>query len=194
MHNTGDGRIPVLVVSGFLGSGKTTLVRASSAVCSGKRARGWRSSPNEFGALGIDQALLGDGGEAFVELEGGLCLLSTVRRIARHPGNAAQTRAAGSGYCGNLRRGAAFRYPAAILARACKRLGGGRRGGGRGECRAARRRPRSARHLRGSGVVGGPFAAQQGGSGGPRMALAVWTPCWARWRPIRRFCTPVMAR
>ena len=33
---------------------------------------------NEFGALGIDQALLGDGGEAFVELEGGCvcCQLS----------------------------------------------------------------------------------------------------------------------
>jgi G3E family GTPase len=33
---------------------------------------------NEFGELGIDQALLGDGGEAFVELEGGCvcCKLS----------------------------------------------------------------------------------------------------------------------
>lgn len=77
MHNTGDGRIPVLVVSGFLGSGKTTLVRhlLQSAQASGARVA---VVSNEFGALGIDQALLGDGGEAFVELEGGCvcCQLS----------------------------------------------------------------------------------------------------------------------
>ena len=69
--------MPVLVVSGFLGSGKTTLVRhlLRSAQSSGARVA---VISNEFGALGIDQALLGDGGEAFVELEGGCvcCQLS----------------------------------------------------------------------------------------------------------------------
>ena len=77
MHNPADPRIPVLVVSGFLGSGKTTLVRhlLRDAQASGARVA---VVSNEFGALGIDQALLGEGGEAFVELEGGCvcCQLS----------------------------------------------------------------------------------------------------------------------
>ena len=77
MQHTGDRRVPVLVVSGFLGSGKTTLVRhlLRAAQASGARVA---VISNEFGALGIDQALLGDGGEAFVELEGGCvcCQLS----------------------------------------------------------------------------------------------------------------------
>lgn len=70
MSNPETQRIPVLVVSGFLGSGKTTLVRhlLRQAQDSGARVA---VVSNEFGALGIDQALLGEGGEAFVELEGG---------------------------------------------------------------------------------------------------------------------------
>jgi G3E family GTPase len=69
--------IPTLIVSGFLGSGKTSLVR-----CLLKEARrvGKRVAviSNEFGALGIDQAVLGAGGEAFVQLDGGCvcCQLS----------------------------------------------------------------------------------------------------------------------
>ncbi len=77
MNNPADRSIPVLVVSGFLGSGKTTLVRhlLRAARDSGVRVA---VISNEFGALGIDQALLGEGGEAFVELEGGCvcCQLS----------------------------------------------------------------------------------------------------------------------
>ena len=72
-----DKRIPVLVVSGFLGSGKTTLV---SYLLKEARGTGARLAvvSNEFGALGIDQALLGQGGEAYAELEGGCvcCQLS----------------------------------------------------------------------------------------------------------------------
>src|SRR6266850_511193 len=72
-----DKRIPVLVISGFLGSGKTTLV---SYLLKEAQARGARIAvvSNEFGALGIDRALLGQGGEAYVELEGGCvcCQLS----------------------------------------------------------------------------------------------------------------------
>ena len=77
MNNPADRRIPVLVVSGFLGSGKTTLVRHLLRDAQEKGARVAVIS-NEFGALGIDQALLGEGGEAFVELEGGCvcCQLS----------------------------------------------------------------------------------------------------------------------
>jgi cobalamin biosynthesis protein CobW len=70
-------RVPALVVSGFLGSGKTTLVRRLLAEA---RATGVRVAvvSNEFGELGIDQALLGDGEEAYVELDGGCvcCKLS----------------------------------------------------------------------------------------------------------------------
>jgi cobalamin biosynthesis protein CobW len=70
-------RIPVLVISGFLGSGKTTLV---SYLLKEAQAKGARIAvvSNEFGALGIDRALLGRGGEAYVELEGGCvcCQLS----------------------------------------------------------------------------------------------------------------------
>lgn len=70
-------RIPVLVVSGFLGSGKTTLV---SHLLKQAQAEGTRLAvvSNEFGDLGIDRALLGQGEEAYVELEGGCvcCQLS----------------------------------------------------------------------------------------------------------------------
>ncbi len=63
-------RIPALVVSGFLGSGKTTLVRH---LLDDAQRRGVRVAvvSNEFGELGIDEALLGREGEAYVELEGG---------------------------------------------------------------------------------------------------------------------------
>lgn len=70
--------IPALVVSGFLGAGKTTLVQhlLKDAQCNGLRLA---VVSNEFGALGIDQALLGSqGSNSYVELEGGCvcCKLS----------------------------------------------------------------------------------------------------------------------
>lgn len=70
-------RVPVLVLSGFLGSGKTTVVRRllEHAQRVGRRAA---VVSNEFGELGIDEALLGGGREEFVELSGGCvcCKLS----------------------------------------------------------------------------------------------------------------------
>ena len=65
-----DRPIPCLVVSGFLGSGKTTLVRRllDEAQATGSRVA---FVSNELGELGIDQAMLGGGEEAFVELAGG---------------------------------------------------------------------------------------------------------------------------
>jgi cobalamin biosynthesis protein CobW len=72
-----EKRIPVLVVSGFLGAGKTTLVRhlLHDAQRTGVRVA---VVSNEFGALGIDKALLGEGEQAYVEIEGGCvcCQLS----------------------------------------------------------------------------------------------------------------------
>jgi cobalamin biosynthesis protein CobW len=63
-------RVPALVVSGFLGSGKTSLVRHLLDEAQGLGLRIAVVS-NELGELGVDRALLGAGGEAFVELEGG---------------------------------------------------------------------------------------------------------------------------
>jgi cobalamin biosynthesis protein CobW len=69
--------IPALVVSGFLGSGKTTLVRHLLADA---RRAGARLAviSNEFGELGIDAALLSDLRDEYVELAGGCvcCKLS----------------------------------------------------------------------------------------------------------------------
>ena len=66
-----------LVVSGFLGAGKTTLVRRLLADA---QRRGVRAAvvSNEFGELGIDRALLARPGESYVEIEGGCvcCRLS----------------------------------------------------------------------------------------------------------------------
>ena len=69
--------VPALVVSGFLGSGKTTLVRQLLEDAQRNQIRVAVIS-NEFGALGIDQALLGTEGRSYVELEGGCvcCQLS----------------------------------------------------------------------------------------------------------------------
>ncbi len=62
--------MPALVISGFLGSGKTTLVQR---LLDDARARGIRIAliSNELGELGVDRALLGQGGQSYVELEGG---------------------------------------------------------------------------------------------------------------------------
>lgn len=63
-------RIPALVVSGFLGSGKTSLVQHLLA---NAQQLGLRVAivSNELGELGVDRAMLGASGEAFVEIEGG---------------------------------------------------------------------------------------------------------------------------
>ncbi len=71
--------VPALVVSGFLGAGKTTLVKHLIADA---QRQGLRLAvvSNEFGELGIDQALLQEeGGPGYVELEGGCvcCQLSS---------------------------------------------------------------------------------------------------------------------
>ena len=70
--------VPALVVSGFLGAGKTTLVKH---LITDAQQQGLKIAvvSNEFGELGIDQALLQEaGGPGYVELEGGCvcCQLS----------------------------------------------------------------------------------------------------------------------
>lgn len=74
---TDDHRIPALIIGGWLGSGKTTLV---GHLLEQARAEGIRLAiiSNEFGETGIDRALLDDGQEGYVELDGGCvcCRLS----------------------------------------------------------------------------------------------------------------------
>lgn len=69
--------IPALIVSGYLGSGKTTLV---SHLLKDAQEQGLKLAiiSNEFGDTGIDRALLDAGNEGFVELDGGCvcCRLS----------------------------------------------------------------------------------------------------------------------
>jgi len=70
--------VPALVVSGFLGAGKTTLVKH---LITDAQQQGLKLAviSNEFGELGIDRALLQEaGGPGYVELEGGCvcCQLS----------------------------------------------------------------------------------------------------------------------
>src|SRR5215212_2628027 len=68
-------RIPVTVVTGFLGSGKTTLIRELL-----HRPEGANTAVviNEYGEIGIDNALLRSSSDATVLLGNG-CLCCTVR-------------------------------------------------------------------------------------------------------------------
>lgn len=68
-------RIPVSVVTGFLGAGKTTLVRSFLQT---EEGRGTAVVVNEFGATGIDDALLRASADDTVLLGNG-CLCCTVR-------------------------------------------------------------------------------------------------------------------
>jgi G3E family GTPase len=90
-------RVPFVVLTGFLGSGKTTLV---NRILARRAARDARSRlglvVNELGAVGIDGALLGSTGDARqVELPGGCvcCVLGdeldrTLLELVQAPGAA----------------------------------------------------------------------------------------------------------
>jgi G3E family GTPase len=69
------GRIPVTIVTGFLGAGKTTLVRRFLASPQG---RGTAVIVNEFGAVGIDDVLVRDSAEETVLLGNG-CVCCAAR-------------------------------------------------------------------------------------------------------------------
>jgi G3E family GTPase len=68
-------RVPVTVVTGFLGAGKTTLVRRFLATPEGA---GTAVIINEFGAVGIDDALVREASEQTVLLGNG-CVCCTTR-------------------------------------------------------------------------------------------------------------------
>lgn len=68
-------RVPLVVVTGFLGAGKTTLIRSLLATPEGADTL---VIVNEFGEVGIDDALLKTGGDATVLLGNG-CLCCVLR-------------------------------------------------------------------------------------------------------------------
>lgn len=71
-----DERVPVTVVTGFLGSGKTTLI---NRILSEQHGRNIAVIVNEFGEISIDgQLIIRDGQEELVEFNNG-CLCCTVR-------------------------------------------------------------------------------------------------------------------
>jgi G3E family GTPase len=74
-------KIPVTVVTGFLGAGKTTLLRRFLASPEGA---GTAVIVNEFGAVGIDDALLRDSAEETVLLGNGCvcCITRTDLQVA----------------------------------------------------------------------------------------------------------------
>ena len=74
-------RIPVTVVTGFLGAGKTTLIRR---FLKSPEGAGTAVIVNEFGAVGIDDALLRDSAEETVLLGNGCvcCITRTDLQVA----------------------------------------------------------------------------------------------------------------
>ena len=68
-------RVPVTVLTGFLGSGKTTLLNYVLTENHGKRIA---VIENEFGEIGIDDALVVDAEEEIFEMNNG-CICCTVR-------------------------------------------------------------------------------------------------------------------
>jgi len=68
--------VPVILVTGFLGAGKTTLVKA---LLGSEAGRNTAVVVNEFGEIGIDQALLAPSAEGGVALLGNGCLCCAVR-------------------------------------------------------------------------------------------------------------------
>lgn len=68
-------KIPVTVLTGFLGSGKTTLLNKILSEEHGKRIA---VIENEYGEVGIDQALVIDAEEEIFEMSNG-CICCTVR-------------------------------------------------------------------------------------------------------------------
>ncbi|MCY4220197.1 MAG: GTP-binding protein, partial [Thiotrichales bacterium] len=68
-------KVPVSILTGFLGSGKTTLLNRILSEEHGKRIA---VIENEYGEVGIDQALVINADEEIFEMSNG-CICCTVR-------------------------------------------------------------------------------------------------------------------
>jgi len=90
---TRDNMVPVTILTGFLGSGKTTLVNRILKEQHGRRIA---VIENEFGEAGVDnEILLSNEGEQIVEMNNG-CVCCTVRGdLIRILGDLKERRAAG---------------------------------------------------------------------------------------------------
>ena len=85
--------IPATILTGFLGSGKTTLLNRILTEQHGEKIA---VIENEFGEVGIDNALLVAGDEQIIEMNNG-CICCTVRGdLVRILGELAERRAAGA--------------------------------------------------------------------------------------------------
>ncbi|MBC7997383.1 MAG: GTP-binding protein [Leptolyngbya sp.] len=73
--STSNNKVPVTVLTGFLGSGKTTLLNRILTENHGKRIA---VIENEFGEIGIDNALVVSAEEEIFEMNNG-CICCTVR-------------------------------------------------------------------------------------------------------------------
>ena len=70
-----EAKVPVTILTGFLGSGKTTLLNKILSEEHGKRIA---VIENEFGEVGIDQALVIEADEVIFEMYNG-CICCSVR-------------------------------------------------------------------------------------------------------------------
>jgi G3E family GTPase len=64
--------IPTNIITGFLGAGKTTLIQ--QLLANKPSHERWAVLVNEFGQIGIDQALMGQTQEVFIKEVAGGCI------------------------------------------------------------------------------------------------------------------------